>query len=105
MSLLQLDSAACREMSVSDTEVSDLTWTDNGTFNLSEGHTPQTDNSDGLFNSTTGSYYKSHLPITQLWILMLTFLNCLKIIYFCQLSFCLFEYLVLFLTPNSEMFY
>lgn len=44
-------------MSVSDTEVSDLTWTDNGTFNLSEGHTPQTDNSDGLFSSTNGSYY------------------------------------------------
>lgn len=35
-------------MSVSDTEVSDVTWTDNGTFNLSEGHTPQTDNSDGM---------------------------------------------------------
>lgn len=55
---LQLDSAACREMSVSDTEVSDLTWTDNGTFNLSEGHTPQTDNSDGLFSSTTGSNFR-----------------------------------------------
>lgn len=72
MSPLQLDSAACREMSVSDTEVSDLTWTDNGTFNLSEGHTPQTDNSDGPFTSHTGSNYHSHLPITQLWILMLT---------------------------------
>lgn len=44
----KLDSAACREMSISDTEVSDLTWTDNGTFNLSEGHTPQTENSDDL---------------------------------------------------------
>lgn len=47
--LLQLDSTVCKEMSVSDTEVSDVTWTDNGTFNLSEGHTPQTENSDGTF--------------------------------------------------------
>lgn len=38
-------------MSVSDTEVSDVTWTDNGTFNLSEGHTPQTENSEGMFCS------------------------------------------------------
>uniref|UniRef100_A0A3Q3G8L7 Reticulophagy regulator 1 n=1 Tax=Labrus bergylta TaxID=56723 RepID=A0A3Q3G8L7_9LABR len=38
----------CKEMSVSDTEVSDMTWTDNGTFNLSEGHTPQTENSEDL---------------------------------------------------------
>ncbi|CAL8347378.1 unnamed protein product [Merluccius merluccius] len=44
----KLDSAVCKEMSVSDTEVSDVTWTDNGTFNLSEGHTPQTDNSEDL---------------------------------------------------------
>ncbi|XP_035490038.2 reticulophagy regulator 1 [Scophthalmus maximus] len=44
----KLDSAACKEMSVSDTEVSDVTWTDNGTFNLSEGHTPQTENSEDL---------------------------------------------------------
>lgn len=44
---LQLDSTVCKEMSVSDTEVSDMTWTDNGTFNLSEGHTPQTENSEG----------------------------------------------------------
>ncbi|KAM4551527.1 reticulophagy regulator 1 [Odontesthes bonariensis] len=44
----KLDSTACKEMSVSDTEVSDLTWTDNGTFNLSEGHTPQTENSEDL---------------------------------------------------------
>uniref|UniRef100_A0A3Q4FYZ8 Reticulophagy regulator 1 n=1 Tax=Neolamprologus brichardi TaxID=32507 RepID=A0A3Q4FYZ8_NEOBR len=41
-----LDSTVCKEMSVSDTEVSDVTWTDNGTFNLSEGHTPQTENSE-----------------------------------------------------------
>ncbi|KAM8839751.1 reticulophagy regulator 1 isoform 2-T2 [Synchiropus picturatus] len=44
----KLDSAVRREMSVSDTEVSDVTWTDNGTFNLSEGHTPQTENSEDL---------------------------------------------------------
>lgn len=36
-----------RELSVSDTEVSEITWTDNGTFNLSEGNTPQTENSEG----------------------------------------------------------
>lgn len=47
VSLLQLDSALCREMSVSDTVASDLTWTDNSTFNLSEGHTPETENSEG----------------------------------------------------------
>ncbi|XP_053102808.1 reticulophagy regulator 1 isoform X2 [Hemicordylus capensis] len=35
-----------REMSVSDTDVSEVSWTDNGTFNLSEGNTPQTDTSD-----------------------------------------------------------
>ncbi|KAL7386676.1 hypothetical protein ABVT39_011881 [Epinephelus coioides] len=44
----KLDSTVCKEMSVSDTEVSDVTWTDNGTFNLSEGHTPQTENSEDL---------------------------------------------------------
>ncbi|XP_068197682.1 reticulophagy regulator 1 [Antennarius striatus] len=44
----QLDSTAYREMSVSDTEASDVTWTDNGTFNLSEGNTPQTENSEDL---------------------------------------------------------
>ncbi|XP_022060469.2 reticulophagy regulator 1 [Acanthochromis polyacanthus] len=44
----KLDSAVCKEMSVSDTEVSDMTWTDNGTFNLSEGNTPQTENSEDL---------------------------------------------------------
>lgn len=47
--LFQLDSTVCRELSVSDTEVSEVTWTDNGTFNLSEGHTPQTENSEGEF--------------------------------------------------------
>ncbi|XP_060940481.1 reticulophagy regulator 1 [Limanda limanda] len=44
----QLDSTGCKDMSVSDTEVSEVTWTDNGTFNLSEGHTPQTENSEDL---------------------------------------------------------
>ncbi|TNN39223.1 Reticulophagy receptor [Liparis tanakae] len=44
----KLDSTVCKEMSVSDTEASDMTWTDNGTFNLSEGHTPQTENSEDL---------------------------------------------------------
>lgn len=53
VSLLQLDSTVCKEMSVSDTEVSDVTWTDNGTFNLSEGHTPQTENSEGTSVSST----------------------------------------------------
>lgn len=53
---LQLDSTVCKEMSVSDTEVSDVTWTDNGTFNLSEGHTPQTENSDGTFVTSTASW-------------------------------------------------
>lgn len=33
---------------MSDTDVSEVSWTDNGTFNLSEGYTPQTDTSDDL---------------------------------------------------------
>ncbi|XP_029109354.1 reticulophagy regulator 1 [Scleropages formosus] len=44
----RLDSTMCKELSVSDTEISEVTWTDNGTFNLSEGHTPQTENSEDL---------------------------------------------------------
>ncbi|ETE73365.1 hypothetical protein L345_00804 [Ophiophagus hannah] len=40
---------AAKEMSVSDTDISEISWTDNGTFNLSEGNTPQTDTSDGMF--------------------------------------------------------
>lgn len=48
VSVLQLDSAVCRDLSVSDTDAS--TWTDTGTFNLSEGHTPQTENSEGAFD-------------------------------------------------------
>lgn len=39
---------AAKELCVSDTDVSEVTWTDNGTFNLSEGYTPQTDTSDDL---------------------------------------------------------
>uniref|UniRef100_A0A673T6S0 Reticulophagy regulator 1 n=1 Tax=Suricata suricatta TaxID=37032 RepID=A0A673T6S0_SURSU len=39
---------AAKELSVSDTDVSEVSWTDNGTFNLSEGYTPQTDTSDDL---------------------------------------------------------
>ncbi|NXK60776.1 RETR1 regulator, partial [Sylvietta virens] len=35
-----------KELSVSDTDVSEVSWTDNGTFNLSEGYSPQTDTSD-----------------------------------------------------------
>ncbi|XP_057713135.1 reticulophagy regulator 1 [Corythoichthys intestinalis] len=42
----KLDSAACKELSVSDTSVSDVTWTDN--LNLSEETTPQTENSEDL---------------------------------------------------------
>ncbi|XP_020864285.1 LOW QUALITY PROTEIN: reticulophagy regulator 1 [Phascolarctos cinereus] len=37
-----------KELSVSDTDISEVSWTDNGTFNLSEGCTPQTDTSDDL---------------------------------------------------------
>ncbi|XP_056376916.1 reticulophagy regulator 1 isoform X3 [Hyla sarda] len=37
-----------KELSVSGSEPSDLSWTENGTFNLSEGYTPQTDTSDDL---------------------------------------------------------
>ncbi|XP_061776705.1 reticulophagy regulator 1 isoform X1 [Nerophis ophidion] len=44
----KLDSTACKEMSVSDTSISEVTWTDNSTFNLSEEHTPQTENSEDL---------------------------------------------------------
>ncbi|XP_075682879.1 reticulophagy regulator 1 [Rhinoderma darwinii] len=37
-----------KELSVSGEEPSDLSWTENGTFNLSEGYTPQSDTSDDL---------------------------------------------------------
>ncbi|KAM4875915.1 reticulophagy regulator 1 isoform 1-T1 [Thomomys bottae] len=39
---------AAKELSVSDTDVSEVSWTENGTFNLSGGYTPQTDTSDDL---------------------------------------------------------
>ncbi|XP_077580799.1 reticulophagy regulator 1 [Stigmatopora nigra] len=42
----KLDSVARGEMSVSDTSVSEVTWTDN--LNLSEENTPQTENSEDL---------------------------------------------------------
>lgn len=50
---------AAKELSVSDTDVSEVSWTDNGTFNLSEGYTPQTDTSDGMltFLSLSLFYY------------------------------------------------
>lgn len=47
--LIQISlTTAAKELSVSDTDVSEISWTDNGTFNLSEGYTPQTDTSDGM---------------------------------------------------------
>ncbi|XP_048224001.1 reticulophagy regulator 1 isoform X1 [Perognathus longimembris pacificus] len=39
---------AAKELSVSDTDVSEVSWTENGTFSLSGGYTPQTDTSDDL---------------------------------------------------------
>lgn len=52
---------AAKELSVSDTDVSEVSWTDNGTFNLSEGYTPQTDTSDGMitFPDTLVSFIMS----------------------------------------------
>ncbi|XP_076828952.1 reticulophagy regulator 1 isoform X2 [Brachyhypopomus gauderio] len=58
----RLDSTACRELSVSDTEVSEVTWTDNGTFNLSEGHTPQTENSEELDRRSEEEVFSGGLP-------------------------------------------
>ncbi|XP_026883799.2 reticulophagy regulator 1 isoform X2 [Electrophorus electricus] len=58
----KLDSTACRELSVSDTEVSEVTWTDNGTFNLSEGHTPQTENSEELDRRSEEEVFSGGLP-------------------------------------------
>ncbi|KAG9273983.1 reticulophagy regulator 1 isoform X2 [Astyanax mexicanus] len=58
----KLDSTVCREMSVSDTEVSEVTWTDNGTFNLSEGHTPQTENSEDLDRRSEEEAFSGGLP-------------------------------------------
>ncbi|EHB07918.1 Protein FAM134B [Heterocephalus glaber] len=39
---------AAKELSVSDTDVSEVSWTNNGTFSLSEEYSPQTDTSDDL---------------------------------------------------------
>lgn len=47
---------AAKELSVSDTDVSEVSWTDNGTFNLSEGYTPQTDTSDGMLTRPYSSF-------------------------------------------------
>ncbi|XP_072544249.1 reticulophagy regulator 1 [Salminus brasiliensis] len=58
----RLDSTACRELSVSDTEVSEVTWTDNGTFNLSEGNTPQTENSEDLDRRSEEEAFSGGLP-------------------------------------------
>lgn len=58
----------CREMSVSDTEISEVTWTENNTFNLSEGHTPQTENSEGKFSAAFQFLISSHTEL---------FLDCL----------------------------
>ncbi|XP_069075581.1 reticulophagy regulator 1 isoform X2 [Pleurodeles waltl] len=41
-------SSLLRELSVTDTEVSEISLTENGTFNLSGSYTPQTDTSDDL---------------------------------------------------------
>ncbi|KAK2860756.1 hypothetical protein Q7C36_004922 [Tachysurus vachellii] len=57
----KLDSTVCRELSVSDTEASEVTWTDNGTFNLSEGHTPQTENSEDLDHRSEEEVFSSGL--------------------------------------------
>ncbi|EHB08340.1 Protein FAM134B [Heterocephalus glaber] len=39
---------ATKELSVSDTDISEVSWTDNGTFSLSEEYTLQTDTSNDL---------------------------------------------------------
>nr|XP_057927945.1 reticulophagy regulator 1 isoform X2 [Doryrhamphus excisus] len=44
----KLDPVVWKEMSLSDTSVSEVTWTDNSAFNMSEEHTPQTENSEDL---------------------------------------------------------
>lgn len=56
--LIQISlTVAAKELSVSDTDVSEVSWTDNGTFNLSEGYTPQTDTSDGKLMLLGFSYF------------------------------------------------
>ncbi|XP_051554970.1 reticulophagy regulator 1-like isoform X2 [Myxocyprinus asiaticus] len=58
----KLDSTVCKELSVSDTEVSEVTWTDNGTFNLSEGNTPQTENSEDSDRRSDEEVFTGGLP-------------------------------------------
>ncbi|XP_051556774.1 reticulophagy regulator 1-like [Myxocyprinus asiaticus] len=58
----KLDSTLCKELSVSDTEVSEVTWTDNGTFNLSEGHTPQTETSEDSDRRSDEEVFTCGLP-------------------------------------------
>ncbi|XP_016422792.1 reticulophagy receptor FAM134B-like [Sinocyclocheilus rhinocerous] len=58
----KMDSAMCKELSISDTEVSEITWTDNGTFNLSEGHTPQTENSEDSDRRSDEEVFTGGLP-------------------------------------------
>nr|XP_023401164.1 reticulophagy regulator 1 isoform X3 [Loxodonta africana] len=53
---------AAKELSVSDTDVSEVSWTDNGTFNLSEGYTPQTDTSDDLDRPSEQEAFSRDLP-------------------------------------------
>uniref|UniRef100_A0A8C1MAS6 Reticulophagy regulator 1 n=1 Tax=Cyprinus carpio TaxID=7962 RepID=A0A8C1MAS6_CYPCA len=57
-----MDSTMCKELSISDTEVSEITWTDNGTFNLSEGHTPQTENSEDSDRRSDEEVFTGGLP-------------------------------------------
>ncbi|XP_065132586.1 reticulophagy regulator 1 [Paramisgurnus dabryanus] len=58
----KVDSTVCRELSISDTEVSEVTWTDNGTFNLSEGNTPQTENSEDSDRRSDEEVFTGGLP-------------------------------------------
>ncbi|XP_016097321.1 reticulophagy receptor FAM134B-like [Sinocyclocheilus grahami] len=58
----KMDSTMCKELSISDTEVSEITWTDNGTFNLSEGHTPQTENSEDSDRRSDEEVFTGGLP-------------------------------------------
>ncbi|KAG1969757.1 reticulophagy regulator 1 [Pimephales promelas] len=58
----KMDSTVCKELSISDTEVSEVTWTDNGTFNLSEGNTPQTENSEDSDPRSDEEVFAGGLP-------------------------------------------
>ncbi|XP_077086569.1 reticulophagy regulator 1 isoform X2 [Siphateles boraxobius] len=58
----KMDSIVCKELSISDTEVSEVTWTDNGTFNLSEGNTPQTENSEDSDPRSDEEVFAGGLP-------------------------------------------